>query len=77
MRNAFVILLLGLLLLSGCQNASTSLPAGTAVPVEAVVVTLLPAPSVSASSVPLQLPSLTPDPTYTLTLPDTPPSPPA
>lgn len=73
MRNAFVILLLGLLLLSGCQNASTSLPAGTAVPVEAVVVTLLPAPSVSSSSVPLQLPSLTPDPTYTLTLPDGPP----
>lgn len=71
-KKASIIFLLGLLLLLGCQNTSTSPSSSTAAPVEAVVVTFHPAPTDFKELEAPQLPSMEPEATYNLTISDSP-----
>lgn len=74
-KKVFLLFLLGLALLAGCKTTGSALPASTAVPVEAVVVTLLPVSTDITEEAVSHLPSLTPDATYSLTVPGSPSAP--
>lgn len=71
-KRVSILFLLGLLLLTACQNTGASLPTSSAAPVQAVVVTYLPASTPLEEAVDSLLPTTEPEATYYLTVTDSP-----
>lgn len=71
-KRVSILFLLGLLLLTACQNTGTSLPTSSAAPVQAVVVTYLPVSTLLEEAVDSLLPTTEPEATYYLTVNDSP-----